>query len=172
LLLSGFGGDDHVSPTQVLYEAAVENEDDDYWDVQSDEEMLDVEEGTDENTMLASREFNIIRRIHHEHSDELGIRRHDAFIYDGLLTHYKPEYAASPLRNLKTARVFAHYIHVVSNAPALPFVPQRASYNNCATLCSVLPTSWNTSCLTLIDYDISRQHRAYQFTSETREIRP
>jgi hypothetical protein len=121
LLLSGFGGDDHVSPTQVLYEAAVENEDDDYWDVQSDEEMPDAEEGSGENTMLASREFNIIRRIHHEHSNELAIRRHDAFLYDGLLTHYKPEYAASPLRNLKTARVFAHYIHVVSDNPALLF---------------------------------------------------
>lgn len=114
LLLSGFGGDDHVSPTQVLDEAAVENEDDDYWDVESDEEMLDVEHESNDNTMLASKEFNIMRRIHFEHSNELAIRRYDAFLYDGLLTHYRPEYAASPLRNLKTARVFAHYIHVVS----------------------------------------------------------
>jgi len=92
----------------------VENEDDDYWDVQSDEEMLDVEDENSHNTMLTSKEFGIIRSIHLENSNELGIRRYDAFIYDGLLTHYKPEYAASPLRNLKTARVFAHYIHVVS----------------------------------------------------------
>lgn len=114
LLLRGFGGDDHVSPTEVLDEAAVENEDDDYWDVQSDEEMLDAEDKGNENTMLASKEFNIIRRIHLENSNELGVRRYDAFLYEGLLTHYKPEYAASPLRNIKTARVFAHYIHVVS----------------------------------------------------------
>jgi hypothetical protein len=114
LLLSGFGGDDHVSPTQVLYDAAVENEDDDYWDVQSDEEMLDIEDEDNENTMMHSKEFEIMRRIHFEHSNELAVRRHDAFIYEGLLTHYKPEYAASPLRNIKTARVFAHYIHVVS----------------------------------------------------------
>jgi hypothetical protein len=111
---SGFGGVDHVSPTQILYEAAVENEDDDYWDVQSDEEMLDAEDESSNSAILSSREFNIIRRIHHEHTNELVVRRHDAFIYDGLLTHYKPEYAASPLRNLTTARVFAHYIHVVS----------------------------------------------------------
>ncbi|KAF2824471.1 hypothetical protein CC86DRAFT_384095 [Ophiobolus disseminans] len=117
LLLSGFGGDDYASPTQALDEAAVENEDDDYWDVHSDEEMVDVEDGNDDNTMLTSKEFNIIRRIHLENSNELGIRRYDAFIYDGLLTQYKPEYAASPLRNLKTARVFAHYIHVT--APTL-----------------------------------------------------
>jgi hypothetical protein len=114
LLLSGFGGDEHVSPTQALDEAAIENEDDDYWDVQSDEEMLDVEAGEDEDALLASKEFSNIRRIHLENFSELGVRRYDSFLYDGLLSHYKPEYAASPLRNPKTARVFAHYIHVVS----------------------------------------------------------
>ncbi|KAF1843348.1 uncharacterized protein K460DRAFT_143852 [Cucurbitaria berberidis CBS 394.84] len=112
LLLSGFGGDDHVSPTQVLDDAAVENEDDDYWDVQSDEEMIDMEPEEDEVALLASADFDNIRRIHLENFNELGIRRYDAFLYDGLLTHYRPEYAASPLRNPKTARVFAHYIHV------------------------------------------------------------
>lgn len=112
LLLSGFGGEDHVSPTQVLDEAAVENEDDDYWDVHSDEEMVDIDTGNDEDALLASNDFNNIRRIHLENFNELGIRRYDAFLYDGLLTQYRPEYAASPLRNPKTARVFAHYIHV------------------------------------------------------------
>jgi hypothetical protein len=114
LLLDGFGGDDHVSPTQVLDEAAIENEDDDYWDVESDEEMFDAETVEDANTLLASKEFDNIRRIHLENYNELGIRRYDAFLYDGLLSDYRPEYAASPLRNPKTARVFAHYIHVVS----------------------------------------------------------
>jgi hypothetical protein len=116
LLLGGFGGDEHVSPTQVLDEAAIENEDDDYWDVQSDEEMLDVEVGEDQDALLASKEFNNIRRIHLENFNELGTRRYDTFLYDGLLSHYRPEYAANPLRNPKTARVFAHYIHVVSRA--------------------------------------------------------
>ena len=114
LLLSGFGGDEHVSPTQALDEAEIENEDDDYWDVQSDEEMLDMEPGEDEDALLASKEFSNIRRIHIENFSESGIRRYDSFLYDGLLSHYKPEYAASPLRNQKTARVFAQYIHVVS----------------------------------------------------------
>jgi hypothetical protein len=114
LLLDGFSGNDHTSPTQVLDEAAIEAEDDDYWDVQSDEDMLDVEYESEESLMLASKDFANIRRIHVENSDELGIRRYNAFLYDGILAHYKPEYAASPLRNPKTARVFAHYIHVVS----------------------------------------------------------
>lgn len=98
----------------MLDEAAVEYEDDDYWDVHSDEDMVDAETGEDENALLTSQEFSAIRRIHLENSNELGIRRYDAFLYDGLLSHYKPEYAASPLRNPKTARVFAHFIHVVS----------------------------------------------------------
>jgi hypothetical protein len=114
LLLDGFGGDDYVSPTQVLDEAAIENEDDDYWDVQSDEDMFDAETAEDEKALLATKEFDTIRRIHFENYNELGIRRYDAFLYDGLLSDYRPEYAASPLRNPKTARVFAHYIHVVS----------------------------------------------------------
>ncbi|CAN9125125.1 unnamed protein product [Alternaria alternata] len=117
LLLDGFGGDDHVSPTQVLDEAAIENEDDDYWDVQSDEDMFDAETAEDEKALLATKEFDTIRRIHFENYNELGIRRYDAFLYDGLLSDYRPEYAASPLRNPKTARVFAHYIHV--NGPTL-----------------------------------------------------
>ncbi|CAO2652798.1 Nn.00g022090.m01.CDS01 [Neocucurbitaria sp. VM-36] len=112
LLMSGFGGDDYNSPTQVLDEAAIENEDDDYWDVQSDEEMIDMEFENNEDALLTSGDFNNIRRIHLENFNELGIRRYDTFLYDGLLSQYRPEYAASPLRNPKTARVFAHYIHV------------------------------------------------------------
>lgn len=113
LLLQGFGGDDHVSPTQVLDDAAIENEDDDYWDVQSDEDMADIEDEHDENALLSSRDFNDLRRIHLENSNELEIRRYDAFLYDGILSQYRPEFVASPLRNPKTLRVFAHYIHVV-----------------------------------------------------------
>lgn len=122
LLLEGFDGDNHLSPTQMLDEAAIENEDDDYWDVQSDEEMLDVPDAHQENALLVSREFNTIRRIHQEQVNEFSARRHDAFLYDGLLTNYRPEYAASPLRNPKTARVFAHFIHVVSQYHNVTFI--------------------------------------------------
>lgn len=122
LLLSGFGGEDHVSPTEVLDEAAVENADDDYWDVESDDDMLDIDTVNNEDALLASSEFSNIRRIHYENFNELGVRRYDAFLYDGLLSQYRPEYAASPLRNPKTARVFAHYIHVVSQTRSLVLV--------------------------------------------------
>jgi len=110
--MNGFCGDQSASPAQALDEAAIEKEDDDYWDVQSDNEMLDME-SSDDNALLRSSEFSNLRRIHNENFHELGIRRYDSFLYDGLLSHYRPEYAASPLRNPKTAQVFAHYIHVV-----------------------------------------------------------
>ncbi|KAF2113303.1 hypothetical protein BDV96DRAFT_120946 [Lophiotrema nucula] len=109
LLLSGFGGDDHVSPTQVLDEAAVEYEDDDYYDVQSDEEMLDA---GDDDAMISSRDFSLMQRLHRETNTDLSIRRYDSFIYDGVLTGYRAENVANPLKNPKTARVFAHFICV------------------------------------------------------------
>jgi hypothetical protein len=112
LLLSGFGGDDHVSPTQVLDEAAIEYEDNDYYDVQSDEEMLDREDEKEEDMAALNRNFSLIRRTHFENMSELTVRRYDDFMYDGILTHYKAENVANPLRNPKTARVFAHFIHV------------------------------------------------------------
>jgi hypothetical protein len=110
--ISGFGGEDHVSPTQVLDEAAVEEMDDDYWDVESDEEMLDSMEGRDEESIVLSRDFSLMRRIHFENTSEIALRRYDTFLYDGILSHYKAEQVANPLKNPKTARVFAHYIHV------------------------------------------------------------
>ncbi|KAF1948481.1 hypothetical protein CC80DRAFT_300256 [Byssothecium circinans] len=110
--LSGFGGDDHLSPTQVLDEAAVEEVDDDYYDVNSDEEMLGGTDGADEDATLLNRDFSLIRRIHYENTSELTVRRYDAFIYDGILSQYKTEQVANPLKNPKTARVFAHFIHV------------------------------------------------------------
>ncbi|KAF1980493.1 hypothetical protein BU23DRAFT_444283 [Bimuria novae-zelandiae CBS 107.79] len=109
---SGFGDDDNVSPTQVLDEAAVEAVDDDYWDVDSDEEMVDLPGSLDEEATTFSGDFSLIRKIQHEHVNELTIRRYDAFIFEGVLASYQAEHAANPLKNPKTARVFAHFIHV------------------------------------------------------------
>ncbi|KAF2433492.1 hypothetical protein EJ08DRAFT_668802 [Tothia fuscella] len=48
--------------------------------------------------------------LHRENSSELSMRRYDTFIYDGIMDHYRAEWVANPLRNPKTARVFAHFI--------------------------------------------------------------
>ncbi|KAF2260716.1 hypothetical protein CC78DRAFT_547254 [Lojkania enalia] len=127
LLLHGFGGDDHVSPTQVLDEAAIEYEDDDYYDVHSDEEMLDGVEA-DEDMMITSRDFSLIQRLHRESLGELSIRRYDAFINENILHQYRAENVANPLKNPKTARVFAHFIFVTG--PSLSIYERNPSNPN------------------------------------------
>ncbi|KAK7188258.1 C6 finger domain-containing protein [Paraphaeosphaeria sporulosa] len=117
LPVSGLGRDDHISLTQVLEEAAVEEVDDDYWDVDSDAEMADMPGAPDEDAMILSRDFSLMRKIQYQHTNELSLRRYDAFIYEGVLASYKAEQVANPLKNPRTARVFAHFIHVT--APSL-----------------------------------------------------
>jgi hypothetical protein len=106
LLTSGFDPD-HLSPTQALDAAAVENEDDDYWDVQSDEEMEDAPD----QMMISNRDFRLILRLHEENIGDLSVRRYDSFIYEGILDFYRAEWVANPLRNPATARVFAHFVY-------------------------------------------------------------
>ncbi|KAF2748876.1 hypothetical protein M011DRAFT_518479 [Sporormia fimetaria CBS 119925] len=113
IALSGFGdidGLDGASPTQILDEAAIEFEDDDYYDINSDEEMLDGPASADGSD--TQKDFSLIRRVHHENTNDTEIRRFDTFIYEGILTQYRPELVANPLKNPKTARVFLHFIHV------------------------------------------------------------
>jgi hypothetical protein len=104
---------EHIrTPTQFLAQAAVETHDDDYYDVQSDEEM------EMETSLLSSidlerqRTLHTILQINNISIQDLQTRRYDTFIYDGILTRYKAEEVASPLRNPATARVFAHFISV------------------------------------------------------------
>lgn len=111
-VLSEYGAYDHVSPTEMLNEAAVEYEDDDYYDVDPDDQMLDDHGDEEDNTTTTHQDFSLIQRMHRESTNDLDIRRYDAFIYDGMLTHYRPEQVAHPLRNPQTARVFLHFIHV------------------------------------------------------------
>lgn len=106
LLTSGFA-EDHVSPTQALDEAAVENADDDYYDIQSDEDMEDAPD----QQMISNRHFTMLLRLHQENISELSERRYDDFIYEGILDYYRAEWVANPLKNQKTARVFAHFIY-------------------------------------------------------------
>src|SRR6202012_5422050 len=56
--------------------------------------------------------LHTILQINNISIQDLQTRRYDTFIYDGILTRYKAEEVASPLRNPATARVFAHFISV------------------------------------------------------------
>ena len=58
----------------------------------------------------AQRDFGMILALHRENTSEWSMRRYDNFIYAGILDYYRAEWVASPLKNPKTARVFAHFI--------------------------------------------------------------
>ena len=99
-----------ISPSHLLSAAAVEMQDDDYFDVGSDEDM-DVEMSTIHghaqdgqqtiSRLLAMNQINI---------RDVQSRRYDTFLYVGILDHYRVEEVANPLKNAATARVFAHFI--------------------------------------------------------------
>lgn len=97
-------------PNELLQGAAVEVQDDDYHDY--DPEL-------DDTPIMADpqEDLSLIRRIHHQAISASSMRRYDAFIYPGVLDGYNAEDHASPLRNERTARVFAHFI--CATAPSL-----------------------------------------------------
>lgn len=105
------------SPNELLIQAAVEQEDDDYYDVQSDEEMDLAPNQAVIKMYETERDFSIMFALHREGTNELTMRRYDNFIYAGILDHYRPEWSANPLKNPNTARVFMHFI--TSTGPTL-----------------------------------------------------
>jgi len=109
--------------TQALEHAAVEKEDNDYYDCFSDE---DEGQNNDISLTLPSgtpRNLGAMTSLYNETTDELGVRRHDAFVNPGMIDHYRPERVANPLRNEATARVFNHFI--TSTGPMLPIFERR-----------------------------------------------
>jgi hypothetical protein len=100
----------HIGPTQLLEQAAVEIEDNDYYDVDSNDEM-DVDPRQSPLHARNQKDFSLMLALHRTATDDISLRRYDAFLYDGILDFYRPERVASPLRNPHTARVFAHFIH-------------------------------------------------------------
>jgi hypothetical protein len=107
----------------LLEQAAVEYEDDDYFDVLSDDEMEIPPDQTLVKLQEDQRDFGMIVALHREHTSELSMRRYDTFIYRGILDHYRAEWSANPLRNPKTARVFAHFIF--ATGPTLSIFERR-----------------------------------------------
>lgn len=96
----------------LLDHAAVERQDDEYYDINSDEEM-DV----DTTAIVTSdesrqRTLSGIVREHRISITDLQMRQYDTFIHEGILENYNLEEQANPLRNPATARVFLHFIAV------------------------------------------------------------
>jgi len=110
---------DHVvpSPHDFLDDAAVEQEDDDYYDVMSDDEMDLAPSQAVIQAYQTQNDFSVMLAIHRDSTNELSMRRYDNFIYSGILDYYRPEFSANPLKNRNTARVFMHFI--TSTGPTL-----------------------------------------------------
>ena len=105
-----------VSPTQYLERAAVEYEDDEYYDVNSDEEM-EVDPAQALQAGHNPQDLGQMLTLQQANTDEIHARRFDAFLYSGILDHYHAEWVANPLKNPQTARVFAHFVN--STGPAM-----------------------------------------------------
>lgn len=100
----------NATPTYVLSAAAVEYQDDDYYDIQSDEEEdIDTSPVSEQNY---KRQRTLGKILDHNQISirDSRIRRYDTFLYDGFLEKYRVERVANPLKNEATARVFAHFI--------------------------------------------------------------
>lgn len=100
----------NLDHSKWLAEAAVEVVDDDYWDVDSDEDMDIDKPATIAQDTKRQRNLNKVLMGHHFNVPSMQIRRYDTFLQEGMLEHYRVEYHANPLRNPATARVFAHFI--------------------------------------------------------------
>ncbi|KAJ6030647.1 uncharacterized protein N7446_000290 [Penicillium canescens] len=92
---------------QVIY---MEDETEDYYDVDSDDEMDDQSraEGFNQLSLIMAS----------ANRDEQQLRSFTTYLNEpNILASYRPSYGSSPLNNPKTARIFAHFIH--STGPSL-----------------------------------------------------
>lgn len=94
------------SVSEVLQQAAVEVEDDDYFDVSTDDEVAGAESTLER---MQQSDLQAMQSLYHQ-SGMLRQRGIHAFIYPGIMDHYRAERVASPLRNEATARIFAHFV--------------------------------------------------------------
>ncbi|KAK9849889.1 Fungal transcriptional regulatory protein [Penicillium brevicompactum] len=97
----------HQPSSQVIF---MEDESEDYYDVDSDDEMGDQSQAEGFNQLsliMASANY-----------DERKLRSFTTHLNEpNVLASYRPSLGSSPLNNPKTARIFAHFIH--STGPSL-----------------------------------------------------
>jgi len=109
-----------------LREAATEIQDDDYYDVNSDDELemeLDSQNAPHEQHKLHRNLGHVMRLGRLNLNEYLGV-----YASPNLLDIYRPERTANPLRNGMTARVFAHFIRIT--APTIATFVRRPKQNS------------------------------------------
>ena len=106
--------DENMYPFPIHSHSTVEDREDDYWDVDSDDEN-----GSAPGRMAAasSSELGLMLALAANQTDR-GIRSLHSFLNEpNVLSTYHPAYTASPLMDPQTARVFCHFI--TATAPTL-----------------------------------------------------
>ncbi|OQD80049.1 hypothetical protein PENANT_c040G01023 [Penicillium antarcticum] len=113
---------------QVIY---MEDETEDYYDVDSDDEMDDQSraEGFNQLSLIMAS----------ANRDEQQLRSFTTYLNEpNILASYRPSYGSSPLNNPKTARIFAHFIH--STGPSLSIF-ERHPTDSSIVLGAAVPTA-------------------------------
>ena len=118
----------------------VEPEEDDYFDVESDQEDL-----ISKATVTGTNSYNLGAMVAITADQGQGrIRSMTNFLNEpNILATYFPSYAASPLRDPQTARVFCHFI--TATAPTLSVCERHPS--NPALIFSGKPVAWSQRAL-------------------------
>ncbi|KAH8691420.1 hypothetical protein BGW36DRAFT_431968 [Talaromyces proteolyticus] len=118
-----------VPPT--FSQAALYEDEDEYYDVDSDDEMHEVTEAEGFNQM------NLIMASAKQ--DDTAMRSYNTFLNEpDILASYQPSMGSSPLNNPKTARIWVHFIH--ATGPSLS-IWERHSINSSALFNGPVPLS-------------------------------
>ncbi|KAJ5081786.1 Protein of unknown function DUF3468 [Penicillium alfredii] len=100
---------------QIVY---VHDEDEDLYDVESDEDIAHQSQAEGSNQLTL-----IMASANH---DDSQLRSFTTYLNEpNILASYHPSLASSPLNNPKTARIFAHFIH--STGPSLSIFERHAT---------------------------------------------
>ncbi|GIC85277.1 putative C6 finger domain protein [Aspergillus udagawae] len=109
----------------------VDDESEEYYDVESDEEMED---------QISAEDFNQLSLIvASANQDERQLRSFTTYLNEpNMLASYRPTLGSSPLNNPKTARIFVHFIH--STGPSISIF-ERHPADSAHTLGSPVPAA-------------------------------
>ncbi|KAI4742147.1 hypothetical protein E4T50_07443 [Aureobasidium sp. EXF-12298] len=94
----------------VLDEAAIEVHDEDYYDVDTEDEMFDMDTEFEAHDIHGSKARPYGQSRNGLDAAKLDARYFDTFVFTGAMDSYRPEHVANPLKNPATARVFAHFM--------------------------------------------------------------
>lgn len=119
-----------------MHYSTTEDREDDYWDVDSDEEIT-----TAQGRMAAASSSDLgLMLALSANKSERGVRSLHSFLNEpNVLSTYHPVYTASPLMDSQTARVFCHF--VTATAPTLSLCERHPANPSIMFSGTPVPTS-------------------------------